>query len=251
MIKREKDKQDGAPMWVVTYGDMMSLLLTFFVLLVSMSELKRDVRFKKVMESIRIAFGHEGGIGRTPTEEPPLVSLVKRLMEIQIPKEIMHIGSSPDPGIEARHFRVTEVRDGVKITFGGALRFERFSARLLPKSELALAPFAERIRGLNNIIEIIGHTTQEPLPDDCGFRNRDELAFARAEVIRDHLQQLDINPARMRLISAADREPFYKEAYTEERRARNRRVEIVVRESLIGDYEGREMSEEERVNHGR
>lgn len=235
---------------MVTYGDLMSLLLTFFVLLVSMSELKRDTRFQKVMESIRIAFGHEGGIGRTPTKEPPVVSIIKKLMEIQIPKEIKHIGSSPDPGLEDRFFTVAEIEDGWKLSFGGALQFERFSDELLSGRLEILENFSTQIIGRNNVVEIIGHTTVEPLPTDSIFKDKDGLALARARVVRDHLVKLGINPKRLRLVSVADHEPLFQQAYEEHRLARNRRVEIVVRESLINQYEGREQTVEDRVSHG-
>ena len=52
----EKSK-GGAPEWMVTYGDMMTLLLCFFVIIVSMSEIKKDEKFLQVLESIRSAFG--------------------------------------------------------------------------------------------------------------------------------------------------------------------------------------------------
>jgi flagellar motor protein MotB len=45
---------------MVTFGDMMSLLLCFFVIIVSMSEIKKDERFQVVMESLRKAFGNTG-----------------------------------------------------------------------------------------------------------------------------------------------------------------------------------------------
>ncbi len=54
-MARKRKAEDGAPAWVVTYGDMMSLLLTFFIILVSMSELKADHKFQRVMESLRQA----------------------------------------------------------------------------------------------------------------------------------------------------------------------------------------------------
>ncbi len=57
MARKPKKPEDGAPAWVVTYGDMMSLLLTFFIILVSMSELKQDHKFQRVMKSVRQAFG--------------------------------------------------------------------------------------------------------------------------------------------------------------------------------------------------
>ena len=42
----EEDPPMGIPEWVVTFGDMMSLLLTFFIMLVSMSEMKQEEKFQ-------------------------------------------------------------------------------------------------------------------------------------------------------------------------------------------------------------
>ena len=51
----EEEPEPGIPEWVVTFGDMMSLLLTFFIMLVSMSEIKEEERFQAMLESMRRA----------------------------------------------------------------------------------------------------------------------------------------------------------------------------------------------------
>ena len=58
--------EEGAPLWTVTFGDMMSLLLTFFILLFSMSEIKVE-KFLLASESLREAMG---GTARDPVEDP-------------------------------------------------------------------------------------------------------------------------------------------------------------------------------------
>jgi len=55
-VKRKKKDQPGVPEWVVTFGDMMSLLLTFFVLLFTYSTMDA-VKYKALAGSIREAFG--------------------------------------------------------------------------------------------------------------------------------------------------------------------------------------------------
>ena len=50
------DEEEGAPAWVVTFGDLMSLLLCFFVLLLSFSEMDRN-KYRVVSGSVRNAFG--------------------------------------------------------------------------------------------------------------------------------------------------------------------------------------------------
>ena len=58
--------EEGAPTWVVTFGDMMSLLLTFFILMFSMSEVKQD-RFLLAAQSLREAMGSTAEV---PTDTP-------------------------------------------------------------------------------------------------------------------------------------------------------------------------------------
>jgi flagellar motor protein MotB len=52
----ERSTADSAPAWMVSYGDMMSLLLTLFVMLVSMSEIKQNDRFQGVADSLHEQF---------------------------------------------------------------------------------------------------------------------------------------------------------------------------------------------------
>src|SRR5690606_21337153 len=54
----DDDAPPGVAEWVVTYGDMMSLLLTFFIMLVSMSEVKEDEKYRAVMEALQHYLGY-------------------------------------------------------------------------------------------------------------------------------------------------------------------------------------------------
>ncbi len=61
--KKQKKDSGGVPEWVVTYGDMMSLLLCFFILLAAFSELKREHEYQRVVTAVKEAFGYSGGVG--------------------------------------------------------------------------------------------------------------------------------------------------------------------------------------------
>ena len=58
-MNQEEDSDPGIPEWVVTFGDMMSLLLTFFIMLVSLSEIKQEEQYQAMVESLRQKFGHD------------------------------------------------------------------------------------------------------------------------------------------------------------------------------------------------
>src|SRR5438477_12213665 len=55
----EDDPPVGVPEWIVTFGDMMSLLLTFFIMLVSMSEIRQDEKYQGVADSLHQQFGYD------------------------------------------------------------------------------------------------------------------------------------------------------------------------------------------------
>lgn len=231
--KKAEAPAGGCPEWMVTYGDMMGLLLCFFVIIASMSELKRDEVFLKMVSALRIAFNN-------PTDEDVEVdinpnSLLEILQSIVIPQRVAQ-GDSDDPGIRGKVFRVTDVREGVHVEIGGRITFARFSAQLRPEAEYLAQQLAAKTIGHNTIIKITGHATNEPLPPESSWADAWDLSYARARAVRDVLIASGIRPERLRLVAAGAEAPVRPRAYDEETRAVNRRVEIVVTEATVDEY---------------
>ncbi|MHC4696893.1 MAG: OmpA/MotB family protein [Planctomycetota bacterium] len=248
---KKQETPKGAPEWMVTYGDAMTLLLCFFVIIVSMSEIKKDERFQQVMESLRKAFGgYVGSIGRVPIVNDPTNTLIAKLLEIDIPELRDQKGDSDEEGIHGRKFRVTNVRDGLEVVVGGLVTFDRFSATLKPQAREIIVQTAELLRGYNTKLLIRGHATREPLPEDSLYEDARDLSYARAREVARALQANGVRPVRLILVAASDTEPLVRQAYTEERRALNRRVEILVTEDLIDDYAGSTLADDIDVQPG-
>lgn len=230
---------------MVTFGDMMSLLLCFFVIIVSMSEVKKDEKFQQVMQSLRAAFGNTGEIHAVISEPLDPNSLLQKLQEIVIPPRPER-GDADDPGVQGRVFRVTDVREGIHVEIGGRITFDRFSDVLKPEAERLIEQMAAKTVGHNTIIKITGHTTREPLPKDSAWSDQWALSYARAESVKRILVRNGIRPARLRLVSAGAEAPVLRQAYEEREIALNRRVEIVVTEATIDDYNDSEKKKETR-----
>ncbi len=243
MLRKPATSQ-GAPDWVVTYGDTMSLVLCVFVALVAMSEIKRD-RFQQAAESLHKAFGgYEASVGYLPLDRDTPNSLLEKLIELEIPPYTDKRGDSDEEGIHGRKFRVTNVREGLQIVVGGKVTFDRFSANLKLEAAELIAQTAERLRGYNTKIVIRGHAAREPLPEGSPFEDLRDLSYARAKAVARKLEESGVRPARISLVAAGDSEPLVRQAYTEDRRALNRRVEILVTENLVDDYAGSNLAEE-------
>lgn len=247
--KKVRKGPEGAPEWMVTYGDTMTLLLCFFVIIVSMSELKEDEKFQKVMESLRAAFGgYQGSVGSVPIANVPTNALIAKLLELESPILTKNKGDSDEEGIHGKKFRVTNVRDGLEVVVGGRITFDRFSATLLPEGRDLIAKSAERLRGYNTKILIRGHATHEPLPEDSLYDDANALSYARARATAQELESSGVRRVRMLLVAAGDTEPLVRQAYTERRRAINRRVEILVTEELIDEYSGSNLTDNLEMN---
>jgi chemotaxis protein MotB len=238
-VKKKKQASGGAPEWMVTFGDMMSLLLCFFVILVSMSEIKEDQRYQKVMESIKRAFGYEGGAGFISSQSPPANTNQQELMNLIMRKFQLQVGKSSDQGIEGENPSVKTVREGLEFTIGGQVSFEIGKAKLLEGGKEQLGIFSETIRGMNTKIRIRGHTARIPASRYQPFSSLDELTYARALAVKEYMVGLGINSERMTVEACRDNEPLRIQAYDEESRSVNDRVSIIVTESLVENFSGK------------
>jgi chemotaxis protein MotB len=76
-MKIDDDSPPTVPEWTVTFGDLMTILLTFFVMLVSMSEFKKTDRFQRVADSLERRFGGAGE-QRLPERDPRIADLIEQ-----------------------------------------------------------------------------------------------------------------------------------------------------------------------------
>lgn len=238
----------GAPEWMVTYGDMVTLLLCFFVLIVSFSEIKKEDQFQAVVEEIKKAFGMRGGGGKLPTKDDPALSLIERLEAIRMRQErVPNKSNVKDPGQSGREPRVTTIREGKRYAVGGKVMFEPGSAELTDAMKAQLVDLVSRIKlkDSTNKIELVGHAaTMELAGPDGTPGDLPRLSFDRAAAVRAFLSGNEIpdayrlEPNRFRLISAGDYEPVNPLGIDSDETRENRRVEIVVTEHVVNDLKG-------------
>lgn len=243
---RPKKVEEGAPLWVLTYGDMMSLLLCFFIMLAALANFDDQKKlFMAALESIRRAFGSPGQEGWLSDATVDFKSFLVKFQTMYIPVDSKNLGHSEEPGADGKFYRVKKVRDGVEMIIGGPIAFGRFSAEIEPTADRVLVKLAEELRGKSNKIEVRGHATGEPLPMGSKYKDPLDLGYARARAVRDRLVELGIDPRTVRVSSAGPYEPLQLQNYDEGRRAANRRVEIVLTQALTTDYTADLQSPEE------
>lgn len=234
MARRPKKVEEGAPAWVLTYGDMMSLLLTFFILLAAMSELKKEERWQAVVLELKNSFGMSRGAGgRVVVHEYQKVSLIPLLEEMEKKRKEINNSQTAEPGIDGKVPNVTRIREGLQFSVGGRVTFAPGSAQLTPESINQLRSVANLIRGKSNKVEIRGHASSMDLAQGSQYPDLWALSHARAKAAMDALVKEGVKPEQLRLVSIGDHEPLVTRKYTMGEQEPNRRVEVIVSEALI------------------
>lgn len=247
-----EDDSEGAPEWMVTYGDLVTLLLCFFVLLFSMSKVEEE-KFKQVAASLRKAIGKqevpeagtlEGLLMKESDKKPEIeaVDEVGAMLKKEIDKiksEVEEfilknkLGGQVKTKIDQKGFIIT-ISDVILFNPGRSI-INKTARPLLEKMKNILEQFPYKVR-------IEGHTDNTPINTEK-YPSNWELSTARAcQVVRYFIEQ-GIPPERISAEGFAQYRPIATNK-TRKGRAQNRRVEIVyVREAMEEELQKTKMKD--------
>ncbi len=290
--QEEEEKSAGAPAWMATFADLMSLLMTFFVLLLSFSEM--DVlKYKQIAGSMRNAFGVQNIInvkdipkgtsviakeftpGRIedPTDlktvQQQTATLTKRNLDVRVKDPGEQEEKEKKAAIvdldteQAKQLLMEKLKDLISETEADAEKLRKelekeiesgkidietrgrsITIRIREKGSFGsgsdalrtdFMPVMGRLRSvivdINGKIAVEGHTDNLPI-SNAYFRSNWDLSSARALTVGHELfKNGEVDDERFMIVGYADTKPF-NENDTAENRARNRRVEIVIRQGF-------------------
>ena len=226
-----EELDDGAPAWVVTFGDLMSLLLCFFVLLLSFSEMDRN-KYRIVSGSMKNAFGIQR---KKPVFESPkgqkMISkeFDQAIVLVKVQDVIDPIQQELEEEFEEFKTSVEiEVEDEeVTIRMMGEATFDTGRADLRKEFVPLLLRIGEVLAKTRGEIIIAGHTDNVPLIGGQ-FRSNLGLSMARAGSVAEFLlKSTSIDPKKLSTMGFGEYRPMASNDTAEGRR-KNRRVEIIV-----------------------
>lgn len=225
----EEDPPAGVPEWVVTYGDMMSLLLTFFIMLVSMSKMKEEGTMRAMLDAISESFGAaDGPFGVPGTSRQRNSIYTKPASKGNKDRGGTEKDSRKSGGIGGPNPQVRTISKGTIVTMGGPVCFSGGSAELLDQLKEDLNQIADLVRDKANIIEIKGHSSPEPLPPDSPYRDHLDLSYARAvNVARYFTKSLGISDQRIIITAVGDTEPTVITRDRDQQQL-NHRVDVII-----------------------
>ena len=229
----EEPEGDGRE-WLLTYADMVTLLLTFFVMLLSISSMDNE-RFDKIMTSIQYTLGASvapgGQLGRidvhalrqrnlsqmTGTEDEPLLQDIRQMIKKK----------NLEDSVQA-------IKQGDKIILRvkGRLLFLSGSTQFDKRAAGVLSEVARLIKRYPNYrLDIQGHTDSRPIHNDK-FASNWELSALRATAVLRYLIKQGVSPRRLTATGYADTDPLVPNT-SPENMAKNRRVEFVLEKKEI------------------
>lgn len=222
---------EGAPGWVVTFGDMMSLLLTFFILLLSFAQMT-IVKYKLFTGSVMEAFGIQEA---TPLfNRPQGRSIIKTKFSSPFHSRTLlngmkssterHANRTPSGRVDIEVF---EDYRGIVVTVGEDEMFEPGQASLRP----AIWPFLDDVLGTATEngaqIQVEAHTDNRPMRS-ARFQSNDYLSAGRSVAVVRYFLGVDneLHPERLEAVAYGEHRPKVVNM-NEAGMKKNRRVELI------------------------
>lgn len=223
------DDGGGSPAWMTTFGDMMTLLLVFFVLLYSFSSMDVE-KFQGFISALQSQLGILDS-GKTITENPNIDAGTLGQDYAQAPQNIQQIMRELNNYIKRNNLgdrvNVENKRKGLVISLTGEILYEQGRAEIREQGIEVLAMISDILIDIPNDIMIEGHTDDVPIRTN-EFPSNWELSTARAvNVIKFLIEERDFEPARLSAAGYSEYRPV-ADNDNPEGRAENRRVEVVV-----------------------
>lgn len=213
-----EDEEEGAPLWMITYADMVTLLLTFFILYYSIASMNMQKFKEAIIGEEQASIGLLELLDSAEIKES--IQNLTGLKSNDILKDIQEVADETELDVETSDAKVV-------VRVPGASLFKPGQADL----QLSARPVLDEvIRVVNKYpdykIHIQGHTDDEPISTER-FPTNWELSAARATAVLRYFFDKGAEPERMTATGYADTFPLATND-TVSGRAKNRRVEFVL-----------------------
>ena len=243
-LKKQEDEEVAS--WLTTYSDLVTLLLTFFVMLFSMATLDAQ-KFEQIAYSLRSAFDFSAK-GGDSFEYNSGADIIK-IMDDNNPVDTSNLNVNNKTGMETGEQKLERVREELEkeierlnlgnyvsiieeksiliLRIDSIILFDSGKADIKESGRDALKKLGEMFRGLDNNITVQGHADDRPI-NTLLFPTNWELSTKRAtNVVRFLIDECGIPPEKLTATGNAEFKPI-RPNDTEENRQKNRRIDIVI-----------------------
>jgi len=228
--KKEKEKTGGAPDWMVTYSDMVTLLLTFFIMLLAMASFEDPGRVDAVVQSLQKAFGVGGySPSRDPTSQNSAPATSEDTKKDEIQPVLTKLVEALSKKISDDLVKMTRTRTEIRVMLDERILFGHGSTQLHPMGYGVINQVADAVGSRKVNIFVEGHT------DGTGEAVRNwEISALRAVTVVNALESRGIPGARMQARGMGQYVPADSTDGTSDW---NRRVELVIQADSTAGYD--------------
>ncbi|AGW12776.1 OmpA/MotB family protein [Megalodesulfovibrio gigas] len=201
--KRKKKSGGGEGSWLVTFADLTTLLLTFFVLLLTMCSMDNSIVTRINLYFNTIGHVTTRGAGKVPRNVELVITLLEdpwsivekpnRFKELLFPDDI--IPPEIDRSTLLENIAVLQRPEGVALVLSDKLIFRPADARITPPARAILERIAEILLAMDAPVNVAGHTG--PLDKDAD--DQYALSKARAEAVLSYLLEYNMFVPRFSL----------------------------------------------------
>lgn len=235
MKKRIEQEKDNSERWLLTYADLITLLMIFFVVMYAISNVDAK-KYEMLSQSLNVALepsGLGGGGGsdtasgggidvavtisddRSGTIDPELISAAEQITKLLKERNLLNKVS------------VTIQERGVVVGLMNTVLFEPGSAQIKQDAVPTLVAIGQIANGVHNYIRIEGNTDDVP-QSSPQFPSNWELSVIRAtEVLKLLIDQSNVAPDKISAVGYGEYRPSVPNT-TAENRSKNRKVDIVI-----------------------
>jgi chemotaxis protein MotB len=236
MGRKSREPSKPSTAWQGTYGDMITLMLCFFVMLYNPSEV--DVtQLATITQSLQMneTESTSGGMSLSAGRLSDLGNDINSLPSMEKGKSLGNAKKKAvslfAPDVKSNKITVTSDERGLVITLASDSFFDEGSADLnmdeTRDTLLRLSEFFKDSELKNRRFRIEGHTDNTPVADNSKFPSNWELSAARAMSVLHYLADFGVNEKQFSIAGYADTRPMFSND-TPEGRAYNRRVDIII-----------------------
>ncbi len=239
--RKRKEEHSDNERWLITYSDLITLLLVFFIVLYSMSSIQNE-KFNQLVDSLKTAFqgdavftestikpvGQHSDITSTPiaevTQKPTQTDANKKQLDQLYAKLQQYIKKNKLQNV----LSLENMQRGVQLSFKEKILFDLGKADVKKQAEPILGKVGGILKTVPNDISVEGYTDNNPIVNDAEFKSNWELSGGRAINVMYYLINKDhLSPNRLHYAGYGEYKPIAKND-TKQHQSLNRRVNIII-----------------------
>jgi len=253
-MKKREEKEPNHERWLLTYSDLITLLMIFFVIMYASSTVNAT-KYQQLSQSLNAAFdggggksivGDQSGVSaldssatspdKTTADEKTAAEITKAIEE----NKMEAIKKNVDNYLKKNGLSnsvSTKIDDrGLAVSLNSTLLFDVGKSNVLGASSKKLISIGKILNNVNNYIRIEGHTDDTPISNN-EFSSNWQLSAIRATNVTELLiSQSGINPKRISSVAYGENRPIANNS-SQVGKAKNRTVDIIILSSLFSKTE--------------